>query len=303
MKPIDIVPVPFYMIGVDLIGPLKLTRQGNKYILSIIDYYTKYAEAIALPNQEAETVVRALEQVFARHGMPSVLLTDQGRNFESHLVASMCQLFGIEKRRTTAYHPQTDGLCERFNGILKTLLRMRVNNDKDDWDEQLPHALLAYRVSKQSSTGATPFEMLYGRDPRLPLGVEPKKLETKPTHGPAKYLEDLKKRQNNMRKIVMERIEQSQKKQKRCYDSRNRACRSKDFTIGDTVLLKNFRARGLDEKYVGPYLVVDVQDTSCEIESLANKTRKTVHANNLKRFSIDYDIDQVYEESEDTETL
>jgi hypothetical protein len=127
-------------------------------------------------------------------------------------------------------------------------------------------------VSKQSSTGATPFEMLYGRYPRLPLGVEPEELETKPTHGPAKYLEDLKKRQNNMRKIVMERIEQSQKKQKR-YDSRNRACRSKDFTIEDTVLLKNFRARRLDEKYVGPYLVVDVQDTSCEIESLANKTR------------------------------
>ncbi len=80
--------------------------------------------------------------------MPSVLLTDQGRNFESHLVTSMCELFGIEKRRTTAYHPQTDGLCERFSGILlkqwKSLLRMRVNNDKDDWDEQLPNALLAY---------------------------------------------------------------------------------------------------------------------------------------------------------------
>ena len=104
MKPIEIVPVPFYMIGVDLIGPLKLTKQGNKYILSIIDYYTKYVEAIALSTQEAETVVRALEEVFARHGMPSVLLTDQGRNFESHLVASICQLLGIEKTRT-AYHP------------------------------------------------------------------------------------------------------------------------------------------------------------------------------------------------------
>jgi hypothetical protein len=126
-------------------------------------------------------------------------------------------------------------------------------------DEQLPHALLAYRVSEQSSTGATPFEMLDGGDPRLPLGVEPEELETKPTHGPAKYLEDLKERQNNMRKIVMERIEQSQKKQKRCYDSQNRACRSKYFTIGDTVLLKNFRARGLDEKYFGPYLVIRVK--------------------------------------------
>lgn len=106
------------MIGVDLVGPLKTTHQGNKYILSIIDYYTKYAEAIALP----KTVVPALEQVFASHGMPSVLLTDQGRNFESHLVKSICQLFGIDKRRTTAYHPQTDGLCERFNGNLEALL-------------------------------------------------------------------------------------------------------------------------------------------------------------------------------------
>ena len=181
-----------------------------------MDRETKYAEAIALPNQEAETVVRALEQVFARHGMPSVLLTDRGRNFESHLVKSMCQLFGIEKRRTTAYHPQTDGLCERFNGILKSLLRMTVNNVKDDWDEQLPSALLAYRVSKQSSTGVTPFEMLYGRDARLPLGVEQEEVEHKPTHGSIKYLEDLKKRQDTLRKIVTEKMKQSQQRQKHC---------------------------------------------------------------------------------------
>ena len=71
LKSIEVVPVPFYMIGVDIIGPLKKTRSsGNKYILSVIDYYTKYAEAEALPNQEAETIVRVLEQIFARHGMP-----------------------------------------------------------------------------------------------------------------------------------------------------------------------------------------------------------------------------------------
>ena len=147
MKPIEVAAIPFYMIGVDLVGPLKTTSQGNKYILSVIDYYTKYAEAIALPNEEAVTVAKALEDVFTRHGMPSVLLTDQGKNFESKVVASLCEMFGIEKRRTTGYHPQTDGLCERFNGILKSFLRARVNREKNDWDEQLPHALLAYRVS------------------------------------------------------------------------------------------------------------------------------------------------------------
>ena len=293
LKPIEVVPIPFYMIGVDIVGPLKTTRSGNKYILSIIDYYTKYAEAEALPNQEAETIVRVLEQIFARHGMPSVLLTDQGRNFESHLVKSMCQLFGIEKRRTTAYHPQTDGLCERFNAILKSLLRMKVNNDQNDWDEQLPHALLAYRISKQSPTGVTPFEMLYGRDARLPLGVEKDEIVAKPTHGPAKYLEDLKRRQDDLRKIVTERIEKAQMKQKEKYDARNRSSQTKSFRVGDIVLLKNFRARGLQGRYIGPYIIIDIKDAVCEIESLEDKRRKTVHFNALKPFKMDYEIKDV----------
>ena len=299
MKPIEIQPIPFYMVGVDLIGPLKTTRQGNKYILTVIDYYTKYAEAEALPNQEAETVVRALEQIFARHGMPSILLTDQGRNFESHLFASMCKLFGIEKRRTTPYHPQTDGLCERFNGVLKALLRMKVNNDKDDWDEQLPHALLAYRVSKQSSTGATPFEMLYGRDVRLPLGTEIEDPQPKPTHGPAKYLQDLKKRQDDLRKIVVERLKKAQQKQRKNYDSKYRSKQSKAFRIGDTVLLKNFRARGLQEKFIGPYVIVKIQEGDYEIESLKDKKRKVVHFNSLKPFKIDYELEEVPQEADD----
>ena len=119
---------------------------------------------VALPNQEAVTVARALEDIFARHGMPSVLLTDQGSNFESKVITSVCEMFGIEKRRTTAYHPQTDGLCEWFNGILKSLLKVTVNKEKNDWDDQLPHAPLAYRVSTQSSTGVMLFELLYGRE-------------------------------------------------------------------------------------------------------------------------------------------
>ena len=88
----------------------------------------------------------------------------------------------------------------------------------------------------------------------------------------------------------MERVEQSQKKQKRCYDLRNRVKRCEDFTVDDTVLLKNFRAR--DEKYVGSYLIVDVRDTRCEIESLANKTRRVAQTK-FKRFLMYYKIDNV----------
>ena len=89
LKPIEVVAVPFHMVGIDIIGPLVLTRAGNRYILTLIDYFTKYTEAIPLPNQEAETVARALEEIFARHGMPAVILTDQGCNFESKIIKSI----------------------------------------------------------------------------------------------------------------------------------------------------------------------------------------------------------------------
>eukprot|EP00794_Sanderia_malayensis_P002500 gene2500-2883_t len=224
LKPIEVVSIPFYMIGVDLIGPLKTTRSGNKYILSVIDYYTKYAEAEALPNQEAETIVRALEEIFARHGMPSV---------------------------------------------------------------------------KQSSTGVTPFEMLYGRDVRLPLCTEQEELLAKPTHGPAKYLEDLRKRQDDIRRIVIERLKKAQQKQKRNYDSKYSSQQSKIFHIGDTVLLKNFRARGLEEKFIGPYIIVRVQEGNYEIESLKDKKRKIVHFNSIKPFKIDHELEGIPQKADE----
>ena len=115
------------------------------------------------------------------------------------------------KRRTTAHHLQTDGLCERFYGILKSLLRMRVNEDKNDWHDQLPHALLANRFRTQSSTGVTPFELLHGREVRLPFGPDQEKLVSRPTHGPAKYVEELKKRQDVLRKLVIKRSKKRKK--------------------------------------------------------------------------------------------
>ena len=151
--------------------------------------------------------------------MPSVLLTDQGRNFESHLFTSMCRLFGIEKRRTTPYHPQTDGLCERFNGILKLLLRMRVDKEMD-WDDQLQSALLAYRISKQESTGVSPFELMYGREPKVAFDVRGEgEIESKPIGGAAQYLAELKERHQHLKSLVVDRIEKAQEKQKRNYDS------------------------------------------------------------------------------------
>eukprot|EP00794_Sanderia_malayensis_P004998 gene4998-5655_t len=141
--------------------------------------------------------------------------------------------------------------------------------------------------------------MLYGRDVRLPLGTEQKELLAKPTHGPAKYLEDLRKRQDDIRKIVIERLKKAQQKQKRNYDSKYRSQQSKIFHIGDTVLLKNFRARGLEEKFIGPYIIVRVQEGNYEIESLKDKKRKIVHFNSIKPFKIDHELEGIPQKADE----
>ena len=127
-------------------------------------------EVVALPDQKAETVARMfVEYVVCRHGAPHELLSDRGANFLSELVAEVCKLFDVQKLNTSGYHPQTNGLCERFNSNVIQMLAKTVERFGHDWDRHLSYVLYAYRVSVQESTRESPFFLLYGRDPTLPV--------------------------------------------------------------------------------------------------------------------------------------
>ena len=134
-----------------------------------MDYFTKWAEAFALPNQQAETVARVLvDEFICRYGVPLQIHNDQGSNFESNLFRHLCKLLDIYKTRTTAYHPQSDGLVKRFNRTLESMLNMYCKDDQTDWDIHLPFVLMAYRASEQETTGATPNSLTFGREVNLP---------------------------------------------------------------------------------------------------------------------------------------
>jgi transposase InsO family protein len=106
---------PFEMLAMDFLE-LPKTPRGNRYVLVVADYFTRWVEAFAVPDQRSETIARTLiDGVFTRHGFPLILHSDQGRNFESNLIKEMCKILGIEKVRTSPYHPQCDGLVERMN--------------------------------------------------------------------------------------------------------------------------------------------------------------------------------------------
>ena len=124
---------PFERIALDIMGPLPTTESGQKYILVVGDYFTKWTEAFPLPNQEAKTVAEKLvNEVISRFGAPERIHTDQGRNFEAQLFKEMCNLFSIEKTRTTPYHPQSDGMVERMNRTIQDMLAKYVAEHQRD---------------------------------------------------------------------------------------------------------------------------------------------------------------------------
>ena len=169
--PLQPIPVggPFHCVGVDILK-LPLTYDGNQYVLVFIDYLTKWVEAYPIQDQKAETVARVLvEEVICRHGAPERLLSDRGSNFLSELIAEVCRLLQIKKINTSGYHPQTDGLVERFHQTLISMLSRYVEKHARDWDHYLPYMLYAYRVTAQESTRESPFFLLYGRDARQPI--------------------------------------------------------------------------------------------------------------------------------------
>ncbi|CAB4421453.1 unnamed protein product [Rhizophagus irregularis] len=127
--------MPFDRIGIDIVGPLPTTKKGNKYIVVATEYLTKWPEARALPDAKASSVVSFFyEDIICRHGCPKEILTDRGSHFVNEMLNSLCDELGVKHRLSTAYHPQTNGLVERFNRTLCEALAKFSNENHDDWD-------------------------------------------------------------------------------------------------------------------------------------------------------------------------
>ena len=132
MVPLPIIQEPFQRIAMDIVGPLPRSHSGKKYVQVVCDYATRYPEAIPLHSIDAEHIAEELVKLFAWVGVPSEILTDQGSNFVSQLLAEVYHLLHIKPIRTSPYHPQTDGLVERFNQTLKSMLRRTAKEEGKD---------------------------------------------------------------------------------------------------------------------------------------------------------------------------
>ena len=217
-----------------------------------MDYLTKWPEVYAAPDQTAATIANLLvREIVSRHGVPSELLSDRGQAFLSGLFKEVERVLGYN---TTAYHPQTDGLVERFNRTLISMLTKTVEHDGKDWDQQLPFVLFAYRVSQQQSTLESPFFLLYGRDPRLPTQTVMVANKTRQHRDLKEYGADLAFCTAEAWDLARKCIGKAQKKQ----EYYNRRARPPRFRVGDRVFLfkpadKSGPLRKFARPYHGPY--------------------------------------------------
>ena len=136
-----------------------------------MDYFSKWAEAVALPTKGSIGVAKFLYSLFCRHGVPRKIQSDQGREFVNSVNTNLFELTGVEHIISTAYHPQTNGLDERFNQTLQRALLKMVDNNTNEWEKYIDSVLFSYRTSKQDSTKYSPFFIMYGRTPRLPVDL------------------------------------------------------------------------------------------------------------------------------------
>ena len=122
LQPLPVITTPFAKIAFDIVGPLPKTKSGFKYLLTSMCYASKYPEAIPLKRVTAEVVAEAMLEVFSRTGLPEHILTDQGSVFVGRIINHLCHLLGIHHIRTSPYHPQSDGMLERWHASLKAML-------------------------------------------------------------------------------------------------------------------------------------------------------------------------------------
>jgi hypothetical protein len=167
IAPLGEVPNPkfsFEITAMDLMGPYVTTPLGNKYLLTFIDHFSRYVEAFSVPDQTAETCARIYAtQIVTRHGTGSTLITDQGPGFMSSLFQGTCKILGVRRLRISSYHPQSNGVIERFHKSLHEGLSHYVHSTNTNWDTLVPFYLMSSRATPHSSTGFSPFYLLHGR--------------------------------------------------------------------------------------------------------------------------------------------
>lgn len=279
---------PWERLGIDVTGSHPRSRNGFCYMLTVIDYFSKWADAYPMRNQEAGTIAKLLvEKVFSYQGVPIQILTDRGTNFESHLFKALCEKLDIDKVRSTAFKPSTNGLVERLHHTLNSMLAKVIAGNQRDWDEHVPYVMAAYRATPQDSTGFSPNMLLMGREVRIPLDVligEPEE-EGRPL-GTCEFVIERAEHMRAAYQLARLNLGKAAERQKKYYDLR---VRPKEYQEGDWVwVFQPRRQKGLSPKwhnfFTGPFRIIQyLGPVNLKVQKSPRSKPLVVHVDKVKK--------------------
>lgn len=283
LKPIPVVSEPFSKIIIDCVGPLPKTKKGNSYLFTIMCATTRYPEAIPVKKISARIIVDKLINFFTVYGIPKIVQSDQGSNFTSGLFKEVMKKMGIKQYLATAYHPESQGMLERFHQTFKSMLRKYCLETENEWDDGISLSLFAIRDCKQESLGFSPNELVFGHEVCGPLKMlKDSWLDHSEQVTLSTYMENFTKKLKGIRKFAEENLRQAQLVMKENFD---RKSENRTFKVGDKVLLllPTYKTP-LQAKYEGPYDVLKkISNDRYIIKTPGRrKSEREVHVNNMK---------------------
>jgi len=270
---------------------LEMSKGGFENVLVISDHYTKYAVAVPTRNQSAIVTADVLfNQYIVHYGFPRRLHSDQGAQFEGNIIKELCKLSGMLKSRTTPYNPACNGVTERFNRTLLSMLGTLNPDLKQDWKSQICHLVHAYNCCKHDSTGFSPYMLMFGRQPRLALDVVLGIISDDPVR--QDYGQYVSKLQDSLRKayeLATKHTDVAQQRQKANHDLKARAA---ILEVGDRILVKILAVKGkckiADKWEECPYLVLEQPNVEIPVYRVQREDRagqvRTLHRKHLLPF-------------------
>ena len=275
---------PFQKTAIDILGPLPEASDGSKYVVILQDYFTKWPEAIAMKNVTSENIRQwLLTDIIPKYGVPNELITDQGVQFVAESFKSFCLSVGIKQRFTSPFHPQTDGMVEKFNRTFLNMLRNYVSEFQTDWPNHIPLIMFAYRTAVNDTINVSPAEALQGRKLKLPIDVI-----IPPNIAPqSNSLDKLFEKFEINRSIIRENSKKALVKREKDYNNDKNRCIKETFQPKDLVywkkpVPKKGRSPELSPIWQGPFSIKcqlsDVNYILCDDKN----NNVTVHVNNLK---------------------
>ena len=278
---------PLELVCLDYLT-LEPSKGNISNVLVITDHFTRFAVAVPTRNQTAKTTADVLYNEFiAKYEIPARLHSDQGATFESEIIKQLCDMMGIKKSRTAPYHASGNGMTERFNRTLISMIGTLDPEKKRNWKPFILSLVHAYNCIRHESTGYSRYSLLFGREPRLPVdmafGLERESVQEKSYN---EYVSDLREKISDAFEKVQKKADLSREKQKRNYDLRAKTAR---LLVGDRVLVKVLAFDGkhkLADKWTADiYVVVSQPNVDIPVYRVKREDgqgqEKTLHRNNL----------------------